>query len=247
VAEPQLRPNPGPSNRPAAAKPEAKPKTIFAKASSPAVVNSPQKEPAGSKSFRVENEASPYAFEPEPAEVRPQMPYRVGASPAPAAHSTPAKNPEPKARDKKPASTSSAVPLAASLPFAAFASEGGPSIGSSIPIPDELAAQLAEQAAAEGAPSGTETTYFIPLSTGTGQSFGVAVKLGTEGPPGPNQKVIMKAKLVTQPVGKTVGARVIGARSTGESTVELASPVQSTSKPTSRMPMASPVSNRFSR
>jgi hypothetical protein len=74
--------------------------------------------------------------------------------------------------------------------LSAFGGEGGPSIGSSIPIPDELAAQLAEQAAAEGAPSGTETTYFIPLSTGTGQSFGVAVKLGTEGPPGPNQKVI---------------------------------------------------------
>merc|ERR1712223_2139442 len=57
-----------------------------------------------------------------------------------------------------------------------------------------------------------ETTYFIPLqSNSSGQSFGVAVKLGTEGPPGPDQKVIMKAKLVTQPVGKAQGATVIGA------------------------------------
>ena len=37
----------------------------------------------------------------------------------------------------------------------------------------------------------------------------MAVKLGTEGPPGPDQKVIMKAKLVTQPVGKPLGATVI--------------------------------------
>ncbi len=66
----------------------------------------------------------------------------------------------------------------------------------------------------------------------------------------------MKAKLVTQPVGKTVGARVIGARTTaiGESTVELASPILSTgpSKAATpskfnRMPMASPASNHSSR
>ena len=84
--------------------------------------------------------------------------------------------------------------------------------GGSFPIPEELASQLAQQAAADGAGSGSgangaETTYFIPLQSSSGQSFGVAVKLGTEGPPGPNQKVIMKAKLVTQPTGKPVGAR----------------------------------------
>merc|ERR1712223_1795331 len=88
-----------------------------------------------------------------------------------------------------------------------------PDLGSSIPIPDELAAQLAEQAAAEGPKSNQETTYFRPLQSSSGQSFGVAVKLGTEGPAGPNQKVIMKAKLVTQPTGKPIGARVIGSRS----------------------------------
>ena len=88
-----------------------------------------------------------------------------------------------------------------------------PDLGSSIPIPDELAAQLAEQAAAEGPKGNQETTYFIPLQSSSGQSFGVAVKLGTEGPPGPDQKVIMKAKLVTQPTGKPAGARVIGSSS----------------------------------
>ena len=85
---------------------------------------------------------------------------------------------------------------------------------SSIPLPAELPNQLLAQAAAEG-PSNNETTYFIPLqSNSSGQSFGVAVKLGTEGPPGPDQKVIMKAKLVTQPVGKPLGStRVISAAS----------------------------------
>merc|ERR1711981_918188 len=92
-----------------------------------------------------------------------------------------------------------------------------PDLGSSIPIPDELAAQLAEQAAAEGPKGNQETTYFIPLQSSSGQSFGVAVKLGTEGPAGPNQKVIMKAKLVTQPTGKPAGARIIGARTSAAS------------------------------
>merc|ERR1711997_1160011 len=75
----------------------------------------------------------------------------------------------------------------------------------------------AEQAAAGGPKGNQETTYFIPLQSTSGQSFGVAVKLGTEGPPGPNQKVIMKAKLVTQPTGKPAGARIIGARSSATS------------------------------
>jgi protein Jumonji len=52
--------------------------------------------------------------------------------------------------------------------------------------------------------------FYIPLQhpTGTGGPLaaptqqliqGVAVKLGTEGPTGPNQRVIMRAKLVTKP------------------------------------------------
>jgi hypothetical protein len=85
-------------------------------------------------------------------------------------------------------------------------------LGSSIPLPAELASQLVAQHQADGGPAtSNETTYFIPLQSGSsGQSFGVAVKLGTEGPPGPDQKVIMKAKLVTHPTGTPLGARVIG-------------------------------------
>lgn len=43
--------------------------------------------------------------------------------------------------------------------------------------------------------------FYIPLQTGkqsSNQIQGVAVKLGTAGPNGPNQRVIMKAKLVTK-------------------------------------------------
>merc|ERR1711982_236912 len=84
-------------------------------------------------------------------------------------------------------------------------------IDSSIPLPPELVSQLTAQAQSDKNEGKTnETTYFIPLqNSSSGQSFGVAVKLGTEGPPGPDQKVIMKAKLVTQPVGKPLGVTVI--------------------------------------
>lgn len=81
----------------------------------------------------------------------------------------------------------------------------------------QLAAQAKEERNSSGGGSGNnEMTYFIPLqSTSSGESFGVAVKLGTEGPEGPNQKVIMKAKLVTQPKGKPIAARVIGSKTEG--------------------------------
>ena len=202
-----------------------------------------------SKSFNVDNESSLYAFEAEPSsKSQPQLPFRKSGQSS-SSHPIPSKNKhENKSQNRK---TSSASNLGLFTTFGG--NEGLASMGSSIPIPDELAAQLVEQAAAEGAPSGTETTYFIPLSTGTGQSFGVAVKIGTEGPPGPNQKVIMKAKLVTQPVGKTVGARVIGARTTaiGESSnmssSQINSDKQKVETPFKRMPMASPAYRRSSR
>ena len=65
----------------------------------------------------------------------------------------------------------------------------------------------------DGSSSDNETTYFIPLQT-SGQSFGVAVKLGTDGPSGPNQKVIMTAKLVTNPSKKPMKAKILGSKTT---------------------------------
>ena len=100
--------------------------------------------------------------------------------------------------------------------------------------------------------SDNETTYFIPLQNSTGQSFGVAVKLGTDGPSGPNQKVIMTAKLVTSPNAAPTKAKILGGKTTETpvpSNDGMLSPSQSTSTPTKdantsrkiRMPNASPV------
>ena len=123
---------------------------------------------------------------------------------------------------------------------AASASSPPTTADSNIPIPEELAKQLKAQAKKEANSSGgtSETTYFIPLQSG-GSSFGVSVKLSTEGPPGPNQKVIMTAKLVTQPTGRPIGAKVIGTKAleTGAAAAK-----SSGGKKFSRMPMASPAS-----
>ena len=138
-------------------------------------------------SFKVDGESSPYAFEPEPLEIRPSVPYRK--------------------KDSKPTTD----PPKAKMPK--IEDFNLKDLNSSISLPAELATQLAAQAQAErGSGNSNETTYFIPLqSNSSGESFGVAVKLATEGPPGPDQKVIMKAKLVTQPTGKPTGATVISA------------------------------------
>ena len=218
---------------------QEKPKALFSKSSSNTNLSTHNKHSPmpTSSSFRVDNEASPYAFEAEPMEVKPHMSYRKPSgshnvsenisinkdnvdktkessshhrksdankskkehhSHSKSHHKTHSKSQHQISRDK----------LFKGLP----ATVEVPDLGSSIPIPDELAAQLAEQAAT-GPKGDRETTYFIPLQSSSGQSFGVAVKLGTEGPAGPNQKVIMKAKLVTQPTGKPIGARVIGSQS----------------------------------
>ena len=138
----------------------------------------------------MDNESSPYAFEAEQSE--PNSPFRKASS----------------SKQKKKVSDEG-MAIQCNL-------EDAKEMGSSIPIPKELASQLAAQAKREGTAGNAEMTYFIPLQSSSGQSFGVAVKLGTEGPAGPNQKVIMKAKLVTQPSGKPVGARVIGAAAARE-------------------------------
>ena len=216
---------------------QEKSKALFSKSSSNNSLSTPAKHSPmpTSSSFRVDNESSPYAFETEPLEMKPQLSYRKPSGTHHSASNTSVnKNHGDKEKEsshhyrkadvskskkerhfhsvahQKPNSKhhhqQNKERLLKNLP----ATVEVPDLGSSIPIPDELAAQLAEQAAAEGPTGNPETTYFIPLQSSSGQSFGVAVKLGTEGPPGPNQKVIMKAKLVTQPTGKPIGARVIG-------------------------------------
>merc|ERR1712223_290147 len=212
---------------------QEKPKSVYSKSSSNLsdTSNLTKHSPMPtSSSFRVDNESSPYAFEAEPVEMKPQLSYRKPSGSHPIAedvsydkdyadksrksdpHKTKKDHHHSKSHHKnnsKYQTTLSKDKLLKGLPTTVEV----PDLGSSIPIPDELAAQLAEQAASEGPKGNQETTYFIPLQSSSGQSFGVAVKLGTEGPPGPDQKVIMKAKLVTQPTGKPAGARVIGSSS----------------------------------
>ena len=217
---------------------QEKSKVVFSKSSS-SLSNSPHLAKHSpmptSSSFRVDNESSPYAFEAEPVEMKPQLSYRKPSGSHSTSESilqdkdhaekiTPHSRKSDHHKSKKDLHPQSKGHHKNSSKFQHSLSKDKlmkglpttvevPDLGSSIPIPDELAAQLAEQAAAEGPKGNQETTYFIPLQSSSGQSFGVAVKLGTEGPPGPDQKVIMKAKLVTQPTGKPAGARVIGSSS----------------------------------
>ena len=93
----------------------------------------------------------------------------------------------------------------------------------------------------------------------------MAVKLGTDGPSGPNQKVIMTAKLVTNPAKKPIKAKILGSKTTeskvnltdagvedagsgggSTTTTLLSSTTPETSTPRKvRMPVASPVSPSY--
>ncbi len=240
------------------AKQEAKQKSIFSKATTSSTLQRSESKSESSSSFRVENEASPYAFE-EASEQQPKVPYRkpTASTSNPKASSSKESSKRQQHPQQGSGRKSSTAPIASTSGAATVQCnlENAKEMGSSIPIPKELANQLAAQAKKEGTSGNSEMTYFIPLQSSSGQSFGVAVKLGTEGPDGPNQKVIMKAKLVTQPSGKPVGARVIGAKEStsakessstpGPSGTKAKTSPKSTSasgKKFARMPMASPAS-----
>ena len=143
---------------------------------------------SNSSSFKVENEASPYAFETEPLEIRPSVPYNSNSNrkstKSPAALSPKASKSSSSSKTKKLSLVDQSAQQDLTSQFK--------DLDSSIPLPAELTNQLVAQAQSEGLGANNETTYFIPLqNSSSGQSFGVAVKLGTEGPPGPDQKVIM--------------------------------------------------------
>merc|ERR1719264_1983183 len=218
----------------------AKPRSIFSSPAKTAAAAEGSRNPAatgaaGAASFKVDNEASPYAFDdPEPTSSS-SVPYgrKAASSTGVQTKATPISKQEKKAKKKdRPAAAAAAT--ASSPPTA--------SADSNIPIPEELAKQLKAQAMKEASSSGgsSETTYFIPLQSG-GSSFGVSVKLSTEGPPGPNQKVIMTAKLVTQPTGaKVIDAKALETGAASKVTVK--SSGGGGGKKFSRMPMASPAS-----
>eukprot|EP00092_Neocalanus_flemingeri_P014188 GFUD01015307.1.p1 GENE.GFUD01015307.1~~GFUD01015307.1.p1 ORF type:complete len:2572 (+),score=650.46 GFUD01015307.1:122-7837(+) len=225
------------------------------------------------KTFDVEDDSSPYAFDFENPEITPKIPFRKSSSPLkpPAmikksnamgqSSSQPTESQTTHADLKptgshtkliKPQESQKSPTVTKSPKVTAKLDKHKDSISVECDMDESKNTENPEDASS----SDNETTYFIPLKNSSGQSFGVAVKLGTDGPCGPNQKVIMTAKLVTNPSSKPTKAKILGAKTT-ESKTSLpvktpSSPIQSTSTPIKealtprkmRMPNASPVSRR---
>ena len=146
---------------------------------------------SANKSFRVDDESSPYAFEPEPLEIRPSVSYRKKTEtkpdktgiqekqqqtpiPASAMTQTSSKSTSTSSVTKTASNSSKKTKQEKSLPDSKL--DGADTskqpklddfnlkdINSSISLPAELATQLAAQAQAEGASSSgsKETTYFM--------------------------------------------------------------------------------------
>jgi len=228
------------------------------------------------KTFDVEDDSSPYAFDFENPESTPKIPFRKSSSPLKPpsmikkstpldAGSSQASNSQTTHADLKPTGSHSKLnksqespksPAAKSPKVTAKLDKHKDSISVECDMETSVEESKATENPEDASSSDNETTYFIPLKNSSGQSFGVAVKLGTDGPCGPNQKVIMTAKLVTNPSSKPTKAKILGAKTT-ESKTSLPvkrpdSPIQSTSTPIKeaftprklRMPNASPVSGR---
>ena len=194
------------------------------------------------KTFDVEDNSSPYAFDfDNPESESPNIPFRKSSSPLkPPAMikkslmaSKYKKTEEPQAHDdlKPTGSKHKTAGESQKSP------KKKPDLDRNVENDGETNLDVDESKAPDNpedtSSSDNETTYFIPLKNSSGQSFGVALKLGTDGPCGPNQKVIMTAKLVTDPATKPTKAKILGAKTTETSLParEPASPVQSTSTP----------------
>ena len=174
------------------------------------------------KTFDVEDNSSPYAFDNDVGDS-PNLPFRKSSSPL-----------KPPAMIKK-----SLLASAKSKKSSEQAHADLRPTGSKMKKQESEAASNDNkgETVEDTSSSDNETTYFIPLKNSTGQSFGVALKLGTDGPCGPNQKVIMTAKLVTDPATKPTKAKILGAKTTETSSLassdDLDAPihVQSSSTP----------------
>lgn len=227
------------------------------------------------KTFDVEDESSPYAFDFENPETTPKIPFRKSSSPlkppsmikkstiadpcssqASVSQTTHADLKPTGSKLNKPQESQKSPAVAKSPKVTAKLDKHKDSISVECDMDTSMEDSKNTENPEDGSSSDNETTYFIPLKNSSGQSFGVAVKLGTDGPCGPNQKVIMTAKLVTNPSSKPTKAKILGAKTT-ESKTSLpvkrpSSPIQSTSTPIKealtprkmRMPNASPVSSR---
>ena len=221
----------------------------------------------------VDDKSSPYAFDFDSTES-PQVPFRKSSSPLkpPAmikkskssVGGGPAVSVDPQLSSGRQKLTDSGALTPARAPkVTAQIDKSKHSTLLSVDLVNPAALEeMARRAdpAEDASSSDNETTYFIPLQT-SGQSFGVAVKLGTDGPSGPNQKVIMTAKLVTNPGKKPMKAKILGSKtiessvsSVGSSegktaaseSVLVSTPVKEPLTPRKlRMPVASPVSPSY--
>jgi len=209
------------------------------------------------KPINVEDNSSPYAFDFEGLEEDTTLPFRKSSSPLkPQAMIKKTMTPSQKEHaDLKPTGSSKKLIKQDNSAKSTLVTTVKPEIPLEIKCDMESSvdeAKPSENPDPDASSSDNETTYFIPLQNSTGQSFGVAVKLGTDGPSGPNQKVIMTAKLVTSPNAKPTKAKILGAKKTEtpkSAEDGVLSPGQSTSTPAKdattprkmRMPIASPV------
>ena len=194
------------------------------------------------KTFDIEDNSSPYAFDFENPDSSPSVPFRKSSSPL----KPPAmikKTLQGKSKQKQQPETKQTTHAdlkpTGSKNKPAESHDKSPKLKiDEVRVPGESNGSNADDSKVGENPEDTsssdnETTYFIPLKDGSGKSFGVSLKLGTDGPCGPNQKVIMTAKLVTDSTSQPTRAKILGAKTTETSlaTRETNSPVQSTSTP----------------
>lgn len=149
--------------------------------------------------FSPENEHSIYSFDKEDEDIRkPTTPFRRSNSKArseifPRPSSTPNKQ--------------STQPSHVSLTLSPEDHKKSASI--SVDMKDNSKSENKEKDTENDSDSEGHT-FYIPLQasnvSGSKTIQGVAVKLGTEGAEGPNQRIIMHAKLVTKPRANTAGA-----------------------------------------
>lgn len=179
-----------------------------------------------SDAFSPENESSVYAFQSEPEDVPSGIPFRrktkdeVSSTP-PVMHSVACSTDSPPTKKIQPSSVSvktSSTPssntfvsrnvssnsIAVQVNFDEVASTSSES-PTEAPISPTVFSNTVQRNSFECSTQTEEETeddhlFYIPLQRETEQLIqGVEVKLGTEGPTGPNQRVIMRAKLVTKP------------------------------------------------
>jgi protein Jumonji len=179
-----------------------------------------------SEAFSPENESSVYAFQSEPEEIPSGIPFRRKTKDelnTPAMHSVacgteslPSKKLKPIPCGTKPSNAPSSTFVSPNVSSNSIAvqvnfDEVGSTSSESpteLPLSPTTPTNVTHRNSFECSTQTEEENdddhlFYIPLKRGSPEPQqliqGVEVKLGTQGPTGPNQRVIMRAKLVTKP------------------------------------------------